>query len=141
MSPYYVLITVVDDTRSQSRTGCITSNLLIGAISMERALPSDRAGFDTAQKVALANTRHVFHFSKSSALANVAFGYSAHDLEVARRLLVPLSDEQLRQAFSPGELQPSGWSDASRNARTCALIERGLSLKMADRSGGLLLDP
>jgi hypothetical protein len=70
-SPSYVLITVVDDTTGQARTGC---------------------------------TSHVFHFS------------------------------------SRGTLQPTG-PDSARDARACALIERGLSVRMADLTANLLLEP
>ena len=138
-SPVYVLITVVDDSTGQARTGCNTANLLLGAIHMEYGLAYDAAAIATAQNMALTNTSHVFHFSKPEALANIAFRYSAHDMEVARQLIQPLNDQQLREDFlNRRELR--GISFAERDARACALIERGLSVREADRSGELLLD-
>jgi hypothetical protein len=45
----------------------------------------------------------------------------------------------LRERFSSrGELQT--FSEAVKDARACALIERGLSVRMADMTGELLLD-
>ncbi len=138
MSPFYVLITVVDDTTGKARTGCTTANLLLGAIDMEYGLASDAAGIEKERNIALSTAGHVFHFSKAEALANVAFRYSPHDMDVARQLIRPLSDQQLREGFSdPGALQST--SDATQDARACALIERGLTVRMADRTGRLIL--
>ncbi len=137
-SPVYVLITVVDDTTGQARTGCTKANFLVGAIQREYGLAGDAAADANARNMALANTSHVFHFSRPEALANVAFRYSPHEMEVARQLIQPLTDEQLGEGFSArGELQ--GTSDAAQDARACALIERGLSVRMADLTGKLLL--
>jgi hypothetical protein len=137
-SPVYVLITVVNDATGEARTGCNTANLLLGAIHMEYGLAYDAAAVANAQNMALTNTSHVFHFSKPEALANVAFRYSPDDMAAARRLIEPLNDQQLREGFSDrGELQVS--SLAVQDARACALIERGLWVRMADRTGKLLL--
>ena len=139
-SPFYVLITVVDDTTGQARTDCNTANLLLGAIHIEYGFTYDAAAIANAQNTALANTSHVFHFSKPEALANVAFRYSPHDMEVARQLIQPLTDEQLRKAFSlRGELAETN-SYAERDARACALVEHGLWVRIEDRSGELILD-
>jgi hypothetical protein len=139
-SPDYVLITVVDDATGQARTGCNTANLLLGAIHMEYGLAYDAAGIANAKNVALTNPRHLFHFSKPEALSNIAFRYSPHDIEVARQLIHPLTDEQLRKAFSMrGELNETS-SNAERDARACALIERGWRVRMADISGELILE-
>jgi len=138
-SPYYVLITAVDDATGQSSTGCTTANLLLGAIHIEYGLAYDRQGAVNAVNMALTNASHIFHFSKPEALANIPFRYSPHDLEEARRLIQPLNDQQLRERFAErGDLQ--AWATATRNARACALVERGLSVRIADRSGGLQLE-
>ena len=137
-SPVYVLITVVDDITGQSRTGCTTGNLLLGAIHRQYSLAYDMAGIANAQNMALTNTSHVFHFSMPEALANVAFRYSPGDMEAARTLVHSMSDQQLRQGLGPrGELRSS--SEPVRDARACALVERGLWIRMADRSGELRL--
>ena len=138
-SPVYVLITVVDDTTGQARTGCTEANFVLGAIQREYGFGSDAAADTNERNMALANTSHVFHFSKPEALANVAFRYSPHDMEVARQLIQPLNDEQLREGFTDrGALQTS--SAATEDARACALIERGLRVRMADVTGKLELD-
>jgi hypothetical protein len=138
-SPVYVLITVVDDTTGQARTGCNTANLLLGAIHDEYGLTYDTTAVANAQNMALTNPSHVFHFSKAEALANIAFRYSPQEMEQARQLIQPLNDQQLREAFSErGKLQVN--TLAVQDARACALIERGLRVRMADRSGKLLLE-
>jgi hypothetical protein len=138
-SPVYVLITVVDDTTGLARTGCTKGSFVLGAIHMEYGLAYDAEGVANARSMALTNASHVFHFSKPEALTNVAFRYSPHDMEMARQLIQPLTDQQLREGFSVrGELQ--AFSDAVQDARACALIERGLWVRMADRTGELLLD-
>ncbi|HEY4212800.1 MAG TPA: hypothetical protein VGM84_15060 [Steroidobacteraceae bacterium] len=137
-SPVYVLITVVDDTSGRSKTGCTTGNLLLGAIHMQYGLAYDMAGVASARNSALTNTSHVFHFSKAEALTNVAFRYSPRDMEVARTRVRSMSDQRLREGLGPrGELQSS--SDAEHDANACALVERGLWVRMADRSGELML--
>jgi hypothetical protein len=61
-------------------------------------------------------------------------------MEVARQLIQPLTDEQLRKAFSlRGELAETN-SYAERDARACALVERGLWVRIEDRSEELILD-
>lgn len=135
-SPFYVLITVVDDATGQSRTRCTTANLLLGAIHIEHGLAFNSEGSTNARSMALANTSHVFHFSKPEALANIPMNYSPHDMEEARRLIQPLNDQQLHERFSArGDLQ--AWDTATKSARACALVERGLSVRMEDRSGQL----
>jgi len=138
-SPVYVLITVVDDNTGQARTGCTEANFVLGAIQREYGLGSGAEADTNERHMALANTSHVFHFSKPEALANVAFRYSPHDMEVARKLIQPMTEEQLREGFSDrGELQSV--SVATKDARACALIERGLRVRMADLTGNLQLD-
>lgn len=138
-SPYFVLITVVDDTTGQSRTGCTTANLLLGALHIEHDLAFNPEGATNALNLALANTSHVFHFSKPKAVANMPVEYSPRDMEEARKLIRPLDNQQLHERFSMrGDLQ--AWGNAPKFARACALIERGLSVRMADRSGDLDLE-
>jgi TonB family protein len=76
-SPYVVLITAIDDRTGQADTGCTGANLLLGAIYLEKWGSYDKARLgtnsmrDEAEKIALENTAHVFHFSNQSALDNV----------------------------------------------------------------------
>src|SRR6267154_1835055 len=69
-SPYVVLITVVDDRTGKSSSGCNSANLLLGAIYLEKwgsfdskATPETNSRHNEAEKIALENTSHIFHFS------------------------------------------------------------------------------
>jgi hypothetical protein len=147
-SPSYVLITVVDDRSKSQRLTCTTSNLLMGAIHREYRLGYDEKGETEAERIALANRDHVFHFSKSKALKNIPISFSESDLRVIRSKLAPLSIEQLRSGFSStGELhsiyQVTPWRrhQAYRDATACVLIERGLSPGLRDVSAQLWIAP
>jgi len=145
-APPYVLVTVVDDRTKTERSVCTTSNLLLGAIYFEHGLGTGAQAWAEAERIALSNRDHVFHFSKPKALENVAPTYTEKDLETIRAKLAPLSVEQLRQGFSgSGDLhaiyrvQPRERHTAYRDATACVLIERGLSPGMGDVSDQLWL--
>jgi hypothetical protein len=70
-SPFIILLTVVDDRTGQARTGCTDAPFLIGAIRIETELNEAEA-----KRLALANTSHVFHFTKQKALDNLPFRYA-----------------------------------------------------------------
>jgi hypothetical protein len=145
-APLYVLITVVDDRSKSQRLTCTTSNLLLGAIYREYGLRYDKDGKIEAERIAFGNRAHVFHFSKPKALKNIPVYFHENDLRAIRSKLASLSIEQLRSGFSAtGELhsiyQVTPWKRhrAYRDATACALIERGLSPGLGDRSGQLWL--
>jgi hypothetical protein len=140
-APPYVLITVVDDRTNTQRTTCTTSNLFMGAIHFEHGLGFDAKGQAEAERIALTNRSHVFHFSKAKALENIPSSFTESDLKVIRAKLAPLTIDQLRKGFSgSGELhsiyrvQPWERHQAYRDATACVLIERGLSPGMGDVS-------
>jgi hypothetical protein len=141
-SQSFVLITVVNDATGQATTGCTMAPFLLGAIHMEHGLAFDEAGNTNAVNMAIATANHVFHFSRPDALENVSFRYSPAELEAARRRVQPLTDQQLREGLAVyrGSLQPTALGGA-REALACALVERGLSVRLADRSGEVILDP
>jgi len=137
----YVLITVVEEKSGKAQTGCTKGAFLVGAIATEHNLTRDKAGFDLAESVALAVPSHVYHFYNRAALENVSLRYSPSDAEAARKQIRALADEQLREGFKVGgTLQPEG-SIGVRDAMACALIERGYSVRMGDRTADLILEP
>jgi hypothetical protein len=70
-SPFIILLTVIDDRTGQARTGCSLAPFLVGALRSESGLSNIEA-----EGLALANTSHVFHFSKQTALDHLPFGYA-----------------------------------------------------------------
>jgi hypothetical protein len=97
-SHYVVLLTVVDDRNGQSRTGCTEANFLLGAIILEylggygKTNSENISKNQQAQKIALDNRSHEFHFSTQPALDNLPFEYEAACDEVVHGHRVRLSD-------------------------------------------------
>jgi hypothetical protein len=82
---------VVNDRTKTQRTVCTTSNLFIGAIHFEHGLGFDTKGGAEAERIALANYNHVFHFSKIKALENMEASFTEADLRMIRAKLAPLT--------------------------------------------------
>ncbi|WP_161497239.1 energy transducer TonB [Bradyrhizobium nitroreducens] len=89
-SPYLILLTTIDDRSGQAHTGCTPAPFLIGAIHIElwgridpRAAPDElKSRRAEAERTAIENTSHVFHFTNPAALLN-AFPFP-HDTRYAR---------------------------------------------------------
>ena len=147
-SPSYVLITVVDANSGETRTGCTTANLLLGAIHKEYEGAFDIEGSAKAELIAQSNLSHTFRLAKPDALANVPFRFSQDDWAIVREKLQGLTIQELREGFTrSGKLHsiydvgPWPRHQAYRDATACVLIERGLSPRMADITGQLWLAP
>ncbi len=80
-SPYYVLITVINDTTGTRRTICTLAPFLLGAITFQYHILPDRNSHKDQQAaalawerkleaVALASKDQVYHFSNPKALKN-----------------------------------------------------------------------
>lgn len=122
-SPYFVLITVVDDRTGRTTTGCTTANFLLGAIHRENDLGYDSIGVRKAQEIALSNVAHVFHFSKQASLDNLAMndkiqdeqkacaiikkGQSARLADINRPSLRGALKRKYQTACKPGSVPPS----------------------------------
>jgi hypothetical protein len=136
-----VLITVIDARTGQARSVCTTANFLLGAIDREYELGHDAAGFSKGVEIALKSQDHVFRFQHQAALDNIPVRYSEDDLQAARNFLAPLPLDELKEKFSSlyanQRLDTEGYA---RDAIACALIERGLSPKMADLSGQVYVE-
>ena len=71
-APSVVLITIIDDLTGRIRTDCTESPFLLGALQIERGIPTlTSQNLIDLEHVALENTSHVFHFSKKAALDNL----------------------------------------------------------------------
>lgn len=138
-APYFVLVTVIDDTTQKSWTGCMPANLLKGAVHFEHGLDYDEAGVSQTREILLAAKDHVYHFSNPRALANIPMdAYGTDDLAQARAYL---------QAHGTAFLLSDDWDkiDAAnklnRTALACAIIERGLAARMSDGRGETYAEP
>jgi hypothetical protein len=133
-APSFVLITVVDDRTGASRTGCVESNFVAGAIRLETGVPSEEA-----RQTASHNSTHVFHFSKQKALDNVPFRYTQAELDQARDFVRKHGIDGLLQAMKTQdpELGELLWSAAL----ACVLIENGLSAIRGDMPANIFAGP
>ena len=138
----FVLVTVVDARTESAQTICTDANFLVGAIHLEYVLGYDEAGQMKAFEIALSNQTHEFHFSKQETLNNIPIRYSASDLAAARAVFASLSTTELKAEFSSlFERTLLISRRIPREAIACALIERGLSPQMADRTGQVFVEP
>jgi len=136
-SPRYVRVTVVNEVTSESRTYCVTSNQLWGAVSKEWQLNGQPQAPAEVRKLMLSAPGHVFRFKQQEAMDRIPKRYSDEDLEEARSAMEAFATEDLGkmptnrlQLFIPGQHY---WD--ARDALACVLIERGLSPVMQDISG------
>lgn len=142
-APSYVMITIVDANTKVERTTCTTANLLAGALHLETGLAYNAEGQRQATELAISNAGHRFVFSSEAALRNLPTTFSAEELEQVRARFAPLSIEQLRAGFGtkPWGLLHNAFPDRNyRGAVACALIQRGLSPYMGDRTGAVTVD-
>ncbi|TQK11019.1 hypothetical protein [Herbaspirillum sp. SJZ107] len=139
-SPAYVLVEVGDSGNAAPRPVCTTANFLLGAIHREYGLGYAPAESEKALQIARQHADHVFRFQRQAALDNVGVQYTEADLAAARALLAPLADGELKARFSSlyakARLPTQGYAT---DALACALIERGFSPRMADRSGQVFI--
>ena len=140
-SPSYVEIFIAEGEAGQPKPICTTANFLLGAIHREYGLGYDTSDLSKAAEIAIKSSDRVFRFRQRSALDNIPMKYSANDLSEARALLAPFSADALKEKFSSlysqYRLPTNGYA---RDAIACALVERGLSPKLADISGQVYVD-
>ncbi|HEX4862020.1 MAG TPA: hypothetical protein VFV07_12340 [Rhizomicrobium sp.] len=138
-APYFVLVTLVDDTMKTSWTGCTLPAFVEGALDVEQGLANDDADMARDAQAMLVAKDHTFHFSNPKALAEIRMdAYAPSDLERARGYL---------HAHGTAFLLSSDWTkiDAAnalnRTALACAIIEKGLAARMADGNGETYAEP
>ncbi len=158
-SPYYVLITVVNDKTGMRRTICTVAPFLLGAIQHQyhilplRTKHGDQQAEALAwerklEAAALASKDHVYHFSNPKALKNLQVRYTQQELAQIHAQLSSLSTSEIIAGLSQ---QSSGLYRiytkcddfhefaANRDALAYVLLERGLQPRQADMTGGLYL--
>lgn len=140
-SPSYVLISVAGGGTGQLKPVSTTANFLLGAIHHEYVPGYRPADSSKATEIALGNREHTFRFHEKAALDNVRPQYSDNELAAAQALLAPLSTDALRAKFSSLYSQLRLPTDGyNRDAMACALVERGLSARLSDRSRQVYID-
>jgi hypothetical protein len=133
-SPFYVIVTVVDDRNGETRTGCTAADFVAGALHREMNLPKGIGSFERVRQIMSENEDHVFHFSNPGALANVQFHYTEDDLVVAREFVQTHPDE-----IATYTKRAKGYPIAlQRDAFICALIEEGYQVRTGCRSGDII---
>lgn len=135
-SPSYVLFTVVDATTESAHLTCTLAPLLRGAVHIEYALPYDAVGRAKEAEIVFANTEHVFRFNTPAALANIPIAYPQEAIARTRSAWATVSTTALQYMYSWHTNRPSA---KDHTAEICALLERGLSPAMQDRTGALWL--
>jgi hypothetical protein len=138
-APYFVLVTLVDDTKNKSWTGCVPANVVMGAIHIELGVGYDAPAIERVRTVMLTTNDRAFHFANPQALANLPMNtYTPADLDRARAYL---------RAHGTQFLLSSDWDkiDAAnklnRPALACAIIEKGLAARMADGNAETYAEP
>lgn len=148
-APSYVLVKVCNVQTEISRMICTEAPFLLGAIHIEYNIPYDRAGSEQAIHFALANNGKVFRFSKPNAIESVKPRYSFEVLLEVRKLLEPLSDQELLMGFHTGnnslhKIYENRDKDYGqyRDAVACVLLERGIpsSSRRGCVSGNLIIN-
>jgi len=138
-APYFVLVSVVDDTAKTTWTGCTLPEFVEAALDIEQGLANDDADMARDARTMLDAKDHTFHFSNPKALAEIRMdAYAPSDLERARGYL---------HAHGTAFLLSSDWTkiDAAnalnRTALACAIIEKGFAARMADGNGETFAEP
>jgi hypothetical protein len=103
-APYFVLVCVVNDLTGSSDTVCTEAPFLLGALHIEYHIAYSDSGEILCEKLAISNTKRVFHFKNCDALNNISMRYDNSILAIVRKELSKLSkaelSEQLRKADS-----------------------------------------
>jgi hypothetical protein len=97
-APYYVLITVVNDSTHSSETIATEAPFLLGAIHLEYNIPYSKSGSRRVQKIALSNVNRIFHFRRDTAIKNIYPNCGNSILfEVKKRLSAYSNGDLLKQ--------------------------------------------
>lgn len=94
-APYYVVITVVNDSTGVSRVVCTEAPFLLGAIHIERRIPYSDRGSKHVWIIALSTKGRIFHFSNPKVLDNMPIRYSDGLLLTARGSVGSIATDEL----------------------------------------------
>jgi hypothetical protein len=142
-SPMFVLITLHDPATGTNRRISTAAPFLLGAIHTEHDIPYTDAGEKQAKQLALRNWNNVWMFAKSTALENVRPSYTSSDLTRMRERVAALNSSNLKAQLHLLSSEVPGMNRAHKrslvDAAAHALLERGILVGQADRTGDLYL--
>jgi hypothetical protein len=141
-SPYFIVITVVNDSTGNAQTLCTTANFFLGAIHIEYAIPYDSSGERVAELIVLSNHSRIYHFAKRASLDNIPITYDSTILNQAREKLSTMTDPRHGRAFDskPVVFKPPEGLEKYPDAVAHVLVESGFRVRRADVTGQLLLN-
>jgi len=144
-SPLYLLFTLHDSKTGKDRVVCTLGSFLLGAIHFEQHLDFDDASRKKVIEIALSRP-HRFTFHNPKALKNIEPHYSETTVAAFRTRLSKFSRSQLAAGLEGYEFDKlyrtgpvSRW-DGQQAAMARALLERGILVGQADRTGALFRD-
>jgi hypothetical protein len=135
-SPYCISVTVIDTRKAKSRSFCVETLFLLGALHHELDVGYDLASQKKISYLAISNKTRVFSFLKQEALNNMPMRYTEAELDEARKMINLLGSPPPAGPIS-GQFGQLNWSPAL----ACALIEKGLSARRADLTGLIFAEP
>lgn len=146
--PSYLLVTVRTSPTAPGRVVCVVAPFLLAAIDQEYSLARTLKDGERRQQIALGSAGRSFTFDKPEAYRNVQPQYTPEILEEARRLVRPMSQEQLireldRKDAGEGKgihafyRSKTKRFSAYRDALAHACLERGILVDQGDLGGGL----
>jgi hypothetical protein len=139
-APYFLLVTIVDDSTGISRPICTTANLFLGAIHIEYNLNYDGAGELEGQRIALSNTKREYHFSRRAALNNIRFTYGPEILDSIRVKLSHIPKDAIQRELAKYGFRMIPEVKMYRNAVAHALIELGFFIREDCVTGAIISD-
>jgi hypothetical protein len=147
-NPYFILITVVDDSANTSQLITTEAPFLLGAIHIEKSIPYSESGSAQVEKIALSNTEHIFHFKRREALKNIGLFYNVQILaDIKKRLGSVTREDLLKQLKSPDSQLHKIYRERGksayipyRNAIAHILLENGITVRRNSHNANLFTE-
>jgi len=146
--PYFVLVTIINDSLNVESVVAVEAPFLLGAIHVEYNIPYTEEGSKRTQSIALSNKTRVFRFKKQQALKNAGIFYNQEILTYIREKIGNLSKENLIQQLKnfDSELHKlyqgkgKGKFIPYRNAIAHILLEKGIVARRSSKTGNLFTE-
>jgi hypothetical protein len=132
-APYYVIVTIVNDSTGTSREVCTEAPFLLGAVHIEKNIAYTERGCQRVQNIVLSTKSRVFHFANRRALENLSTPYSEELLAATRRWVEGLAVEDMATNLDKPHLPVYNYYRSRKGtdrlahqlALAHALVERG----------------
>ena len=98
-APYYLMVTVVNDTTGEQKTVCLEGPQLFDAVRIENNLGHGRKDWNKTQQLLLGNAAHTFHFTNTAAWNRVQPRYSAQTLSAVAEEFRSFATIELAKRF------------------------------------------